>query len=94
MIHDGCKGCKYEDFENSSYYQKCKQNAIDKYVRKTNADVIRSMTNKELAEFLVNIYKFENDGQPLLRCCLGENCDIQICDDYTDIKEWLESGVI
>ena len=56
MEHDGCKGCKYE---NCSMESKecigCKQNAVDKYTRMTNADRIRSMSDEELAEWLTSI---------------------------------------
>ena len=53
MEHDGCKLCKYE---NCSVESKecigCKQNAVDKYTRMTNADRIRSMSDEELADFI------------------------------------------
>ena len=53
MEHDGCKLCKYE---NCSMESKecigCKQNAVDKYTRMTNADRIRSMSDEELADFI------------------------------------------
>ena len=56
MKHDGCKLCKYE---NCSMESKecigCKQNAVDKYTRMTNADRIRSMSDEELAEWLTKI---------------------------------------
>lgn len=40
--HDGCVGCKYEkESESSDYCKGCKQNAVDKYARMTNADGIR-----------------------------------------------------
>ena len=54
--HDGCKLCKYE---NCSMESKecigCKQNAVDKYTRMTNADRIRSFSDEELAEWLTSI---------------------------------------
>lgn len=56
MEHDGCKGCKYErESEENDYCKGCKQNAVDKYVKMTNADKIRNMANEELAEFLVKV---------------------------------------
>ena len=62
MEHDGCKGCKYENCSpESEECQGCKQNAIDKYTRMTNADRIRSMSDEELAEFLAN---FTWDNEP------------------------------
>ena len=62
MEHDGCKLCKYEHCSpESKECQGCKQNAIDKYTRMTNADRIRSMSDEELAEFLAN---FTWDNEP------------------------------
>ena len=56
MKHYGCKLCKYE---NCSMESKecigCKQNAVDKYTRMTNADRIRSMSDEELAEFIEQV---------------------------------------
>ena len=44
MEHDGCKGCKYENCSpESKECMGCKQNAVDKYKRMTQADRIRSM---------------------------------------------------
>lgn len=40
MEHDGCVGCRYESQNaDSQHCQGCKQNAIDKYTRKTHFDV-------------------------------------------------------
>ena len=62
MEHDGCKLCKYEHCSpESKECQGCKQNAIDKYTRMTNADRIRSFSDEELAEFLAN---FTWDNEP------------------------------
>ena len=56
MEHDECKGCKYEQCEDDSKYcNGCKQNAVDKYTRITNADRIRSFSDEELAEWLTSI---------------------------------------
>lgn len=62
MEHDGCKLCKYENYSiESKECVGCKQNAVDKYTRMTNADRIRSMSDEELAEFLAN---FAWDNEP------------------------------
>lgn len=54
--HDGCAGCKHEmESELSSNCTGCKQNAIDKYAFTTNADKVRCMNDKELAELLDEI---------------------------------------
>lgn len=88
------------------YIGKCKEKAkepnlggctsgipIEKMGIRTNGDAIRAMDNEELTEFLHNIYSYMENGKPVLTLCLGENCDIEIGDNYGDIKEWLESEV-
>ena len=56
MEHDGCKLCKYENCSmESEECLGCKQNAVDKYVRITNADRIRSMSDEKLAEFIEQV---------------------------------------
>ena len=56
MEHDGCKGCKYENCSpESKECMGCKQNAVDKYKRMTQADHIRSMSDEELAEWLSTV---------------------------------------
>lgn len=87
MEHDGCVGCKYErDSVDSKYCLGCKQNAIDKYVPMTNADIIRSMTDEELARFF--------------DCGLGDvsiNFHCEECDNHLNCDvcylEWLQSEV-
>ena len=55
MEHDGYKGCKYEHCSmESKDCMGCKQNAVDKYKRMTQADRIRAMSNEEFAK--ENIY--------------------------------------
>ena len=102
MEHDGCKLCKYE---NCSMESKecigCKQNAVDKYTRMTQADRIRSMSDEELAEFLA-------DSEIFSPC---KNCDFHFVDAMNDdckapdgwictkgyaaalIQKWLQSEV-
>ena len=56
MEHDGCKLCKYEHCSmESKECSGCTQNATDKYKRMTNADRIRSMSDEELADFLMDV---------------------------------------
>ena len=56
MEHDGCKLCKYENYSmESKECMGCKQNAVDKYIRITYADLIRSFSDEELAEFIEQI---------------------------------------
>ncbi|MCF2555556.1 hypothetical protein [Faecalicatena contorta] len=56
MEHDGCKLCKYESFSaESKECLGCKQNAVDKYKKMTQADRIRAMSDEELAEFLCKV---------------------------------------
>ena len=74
MEHDGCKLCKYE---NCSMESKecigCKQNAVDKYTRMTQAERIRSMSDEELAEFI----------RELNECCLA-GAGMVDCSNKTD----------
>ena len=56
MKHDECKGCKYEHCSmESKECMGCKQNAVDKYTRMTQADRIRSFSDDELAEWFSTI---------------------------------------
>lgn len=83
MEYDGCVSCKYEYFPmKNSECQGCKQKVVDKYIKKTNADRIRSMNDKELSEFLYNIDVDECNHAT----CIGNKIFI----DASDIKEWLE----
>ena len=91
MEHDGCKLCKYENCSmESEECLGCKQNAVDKYVRITNADRIRSMSDEKLAELLDSV---DNGGIRAL--------DVDYpCDECTQktkcedcFKEWLQSEV-
>ena len=70
MEHDGCVGCKYErESADSTYCTGCKQNAIDKYERRTNADRIRAMSDEELEQFAIHIseiHPLKNDGSLLI----------------------------
>ena len=53
---------------------------------KTNADVIRSMSDEELAEFLYGLDHYLDDGQYILR--INDN----YLNDYKDdILDWLQS---
>ena len=59
----------------------------------TNFERIKAMSIEEMAEFLTNIDTDIYDEEVFFSCCLGDNNDIEICDTYGDIKEWLESEV-
>ena len=91
MEHDGCKLCKYE---NCSMESKecigCKQNAVDKYKRMTQADRIRAMSDDELAELLDSV---DNGGIRALD--VDYPCDE--CTQKTEcedcFKEWLQKDV-
>lgn len=94
MEHDGCKGCRYEkENADSVYCQGCKQNAVDKYAKKTNADRIREMTNEELAEQFVCSYMSIVDGEayPIYEA-VHEGCQYEAREDAEKAElEWLES---
>ena len=56
MEHDGCKLCKYENCSmESKECMGCKQNAVDKYKRMTQAYRIRAMSDEELAKLLADL---------------------------------------
>lgn len=88
--HDGCKLCKYENCsEESKECIGCKQNAVDKYTRMSNADRIRSFSDEELAEFLEKILSGNRDE-------IGVNCGNSKCEEWkcTEcISKWLQSDV-
>lgn len=97
MLKNEYHGYKIEEtyHEGTEYYHPVFQFPQDNEVenKRTNACRIKNMTNEELAEFLNNICTdFENE-EPILSVCLGEDCDIQIGDNYGDIKKWLESEI-
>ena len=76
MEHDGCKLCKYENCSmESKECIRCKQNAVDKYTRMTNADRIRSFSDEELAEFLEKILSGNRDE-------IGVNCGNSKCEEW------------
>ena len=102
MEHDGCKLCKYENCSmESKECMGCKQNAVDKYKRMTQADRIRSFSDEELADFLA-------DSEIFSPC---KNCDFHFVDAMNDdckapdgwictkgyaaalIQKWLQSEV-
>ena len=99
MEHDGCKGCKYEKCsEDSKECRGCKQNAVDKYTRMTQADRIRSFSDEELAELLYSIQNLEDK----VKFCKNKiECD-NILDSGKEIPDnmckqclvdWLQSEV-
>ena len=89
MKNDGCKLCKYE---NCSMESKecigCKQNAVDKYTRMTNADRIRTMSDEELAEFIEQI---STDSMEAIS--FGTKEYEEICEHKETTLKWLQSEV-
>ena len=82
MEHDGCVGCKYEMCElDSIECSGCKQNATDKYTKKTNREVMLDKLKEDieyLAKNLIVVSQFD-DGY-------DDNCDEWISiyvDEYT-----------
>lgn len=87
MEHDGCKGCKYENCSaDSKECQGCKQNAVDKYTRMTNADRIRSMSDEELLDFICSIETYDEGSVKTIE---GGSA---LC-SVTDVENWLQSEV-
>ena len=76
MEHDGCKLCKYEHVsEIGTHCQGCKQNAVDKYIRITNADRIRSFSDEQLAEFLSKFDACDYCKESVRDVCTVFDCD-------------------
>ncbi len=90
--HDGCKGCKYENqdehLEPCIYCDGTKQG--DKYRRMTNADRIRSMSDEELADFIVGLNEHCLAGIGLCDCSGKKECS-DTCNGK--VKEWLQAEV-
>ena len=89
MEHDGCKGCNYKHCSpESKECQGCKQNAVDKYTRMTQADRIRSFSDEELAEFIAQV---STDSMETISFGTKE------CEEIWEHKEtalqWLQSEV-
>ena len=90
MEHDGCKLCKYENCGmKSKECMGCKQNAVDKYIRITNADHIRSMSDEELADFIRELNECCLAGAGMVDCSRNEEC----IDCKGIVLEWLQSEV-
>ena len=86
MEHDGCKLCKYENCSmESEECIGCKQNAVDKYMRITNADRIRSFSDEELA---MNMMCTNENGLGKIECDKSDNCNC-----YAGILKWLQQEV-
>lgn len=82
MQHEGCKGCKYEREDATSVHcSGCKQTAMDKYTRRTNADTIRAMTDEELVDVILCPYDTDRDY-----CGNHKSC-------YNCCMEWLRAEV-
>lgn len=87
MEHDGCKLCKYENCSmESKECMGCKQNAVDKYKRMTQADHIRSMSDDELADFIEmkQFFALANNGTD------GEEYTLKWL--QSEVEELLEVG--
>ena len=67
----------------------CKQNAVDKYTRMTQADRIRSMSDEELAEFIRELNERCLAGAGMVDCSNNTDC----IDCKGVVLEWLQSEV-
>ena len=90
MEHYGCKGCKYENCSpESKECMGCKQNAVDKYKRMTQADRIRYMSDEELAYFIRELNERCLAGAGMVDCSNNTDC----IDCKGVVLEWLQSEV-
>ena len=58
--------------------------------KETNADMIRNMSEEELARFIQNISVYSEDEEPIIDVCIRET-HTTLYNDYGDILEWLQS---
>ena len=66
----------------------CKQNAVDKYTRMTNADRIRSMSDEKLAEFIEQV---STDSMETIS--FGTKEHAEIWEHKETALKWLQSDV-
>ena len=60
--------------------------------KKTNADRIRNMSDEELADWIHNMYEFEEDEEPYRSIYnLDTEQEEEIHDNYGDLLYWLQS---
>ena len=65
---------------------------IRKFIResksKTNADMIRNMSDEELGDLLQSVSSGAGNGSPFISLCVDDN---EITMNFSDIYEWLQS---
>ena len=76
--------------ENAQEYDKCIE--IAKQGPPTKADRIRKMSDEELAEWILNLCRFEDrDEEPMISIYnLDTKNTEEIHDSYGDLLEWLQ----
>ena len=91
MEHDGCVGCKYES--QSRHLEPCIScdgtKTGDHYKRITHGDKIRSMSDEELAEFIVGLSEHCLAGIGNVDCSENKDCRDRKC----IVTKWLQSEV-
>lgn len=90
MSDRGCSTCSNLGTSKHEYpYNECTNNrATDHYKPMTNADVIRNMTDEELADLLEDV---RTHGFTDLGCCDDDLCDSDACDCC--VHAWLQAEV-
>lgn len=90
-------GKEYYSVGYSSYDLKIVLEYIDTYFeivtdKRSNADMIRNMSDEELAEWLLNMGDFEKDEEPYKSIYnLDTEKEEEIHDSYGDLLNWLQS---
>ena len=70
---ESCDKCKYNEKSETEYpCNQCVHNATDKFKLMTRADKIRSMSDEELAEFLLHYQYCDICDEQLEGCCSKE----------------------
>ena len=91
MEHDGCVGCKYES--QSQHLEPCIScdgtKTGDHYNRITHGDKIRSMSDEELAEFIVGLSEHCLAGIGECDCSNEVNPCCEVCEKV--VRKWIQS---
>jgi len=88
-----CLKCAKEHEQLAEWLTQLKEyQRLEEQRRKTNADRIRNMSDKELAEWICFMYETESCGEPF-RSIYNFNTDEEegIHDSYEDWLDWLQS---
>ena len=91
-IGDEDEKCVEQDIFVNAWMPLPEPYSADTEKPQTNADRIRSMTDKELAEWITNMCEFERHGEPYKSIYnLDTDNEEEIHDSYGDLLSWLKA---